>query len=122
MSNRVITISREFGSGGHLIGKRLAEKLQIPFYDKELLKDYSIVLPVVSTALGNSMIFCYRFDDNYSAGQKSVYKEGVTDTTTTENKQKTGYFGDYVPYCDYYGRYYYMDLRLLMGYNQGKMH
>lgn len=34
---RIITISREFGSGGRLIGKRLAEKLDIPYYDKELL-------------------------------------------------------------------------------------
>lgn len=33
----VITISREFGSGGHAIGKGLAQKLNIPFYDKELL-------------------------------------------------------------------------------------
>ena len=35
--NTIITIGREFGSGGHLIGKRLSKKLQIPFYDKELL-------------------------------------------------------------------------------------
>ena len=35
--NTIITIGREFGSGGHLIGKRLAQKLDIPFYDKELL-------------------------------------------------------------------------------------
>ena len=35
--NTIITIGREFGSGGHLVGKRLAEKLNIPFYDKELL-------------------------------------------------------------------------------------
>ncbi len=34
---KIITISREFGSGGRLIGKRLAEKLGIPFYDKQLL-------------------------------------------------------------------------------------
>ena len=27
MSNRVITISREFGSGGRTIGKKVAEKL-----------------------------------------------------------------------------------------------
>ncbi len=32
----VITISREFGAGGTAIGKRLAELLEIPFYDKEL--------------------------------------------------------------------------------------
>ncbi|MGN0159420.1 MAG: AAA family ATPase [Brotaphodocola sp.] len=34
---KVITISREFGSGGREIGFRLAEKLGIPFYDKELI-------------------------------------------------------------------------------------
>ena len=37
MDKKLITISREFGSGGRLIGKRLAEKLDIPYYDKELL-------------------------------------------------------------------------------------
>ncbi len=33
----IITIARQFGSGGHEIGRRLAEKLNIPCYDKELL-------------------------------------------------------------------------------------
>ena len=37
MKNRVITISREFGSGGRTIGKQVAEKLGIPCYDNELL-------------------------------------------------------------------------------------
>ena len=37
MSNRVITINRMFGSNGRLIGKTLAEKLEIGFYDKELI-------------------------------------------------------------------------------------
>ena len=34
---KIITISREFGSGGRIIGKRLAEKLDVPYYDRELL-------------------------------------------------------------------------------------
>ena len=34
--NKVITISREFGSGGREVGFRLAQKLGIPFYDKEI--------------------------------------------------------------------------------------
>ena len=34
----IVTISREFGSGGREIGKRLADKLNVPFYDKELLE------------------------------------------------------------------------------------
>ena len=36
-NNTIITISRQYGSGGREIGKRLAEKLGIPFYDKELI-------------------------------------------------------------------------------------
>ena len=38
MKNRVITISREFGSGGRTIGKLVAEKLGIPCYDHELIE------------------------------------------------------------------------------------
>ena len=37
MKNRVITISREFGSGGRTIGKRAAKELGIPCYDAELI-------------------------------------------------------------------------------------
>ena len=36
--SKVISISREFGSGGREIGYRLAQKLGIPFYDKELIE------------------------------------------------------------------------------------
>ena len=35
--SKVISISREFGSGGREIGYRLAKKLGIPFYDKEII-------------------------------------------------------------------------------------
>ena len=38
MSNRIITISREFGSGGRTIGKLVAERLGIPCYDQELIE------------------------------------------------------------------------------------
>lgn len=33
----VITISREYGSGGRFVGKLVSEKLGIPFYDKEII-------------------------------------------------------------------------------------
>lgn len=38
MSNKVITISREFGSGGRTVGKLVAEKLGIPCYDQEIIQ------------------------------------------------------------------------------------
>ena len=37
MEKKIITISREFGSGGRTIGRKIAEELGIPFYDKELV-------------------------------------------------------------------------------------
>ena len=40
-TNSVITIGRQFGSGGRYVGRLLAEKLEIPFYDKELLAEAS---------------------------------------------------------------------------------
>ena len=36
--NTIITIGRQFGSGGHEIGELLAKKLGIPFYDRNLVK------------------------------------------------------------------------------------
>lgn len=35
--NRIITISREFGSGGRTIGRETARRLGIPCYDQELI-------------------------------------------------------------------------------------
>ncbi len=38
MSHRIITIGREFGSGGRTIGREVAKKLGIPCYDQELIE------------------------------------------------------------------------------------
>ncbi len=42
MDKKIITISREFGSGGRTIGRKVAEKLGIPFYDKELVEQIAV--------------------------------------------------------------------------------
>jgi len=36
--NLIVTISREYGSGGHEIGQRVARKLGLPFYDRNLIE------------------------------------------------------------------------------------
>ena len=36
--NKIITISREYGAGGHSIGQQVAKELGIPFYDRDILK------------------------------------------------------------------------------------
>ena len=42
MEKKIITISREFGSGGRTIGHKVAEALNIPFYDKELVDQVAL--------------------------------------------------------------------------------
>ena len=37
--NRIITIGREFGSGGRELGRRIAEKLEIAYYDQEIITE-----------------------------------------------------------------------------------
>ena len=37
MKNLIITISRQYGSGGRQIGQQLAKELNLPFYDKEII-------------------------------------------------------------------------------------
>ena len=42
MEKKIITISREFGSGGRTIGHKVADALGIPFYDKELVEQIAL--------------------------------------------------------------------------------
>nr|DAD76307.1 MAG TPA: hypothetical protein [Siphoviridae sp. cttDR14] len=65
-----------------------------------LKQNEKICLPVVSSSFGNAISFRFAFDDNYSAGQKSV--------VFTED-DKTQYYSEYVPYTDYYGKFYWLD-------------
>ena len=39
MAKRIITISREFGSGGRFIGEKVAKKLGITYYDKNIISE-----------------------------------------------------------------------------------
>ncbi len=39
MKRRIITIGREFGSGGRELGRRLSEKLQLAYYDREIVTE-----------------------------------------------------------------------------------
>lgn len=59
MKKVIITIGREFGSGGREIGLKLAQKLDIPFYDKEL-----IVHAAEKTNLEESIV--ERYDEQHA--------------------------------------------------------
>ena len=76
MSHKIITISREFGSGGKYIGERVAEKLGIPYYDSVIMeriaeetgfvKDF--VAQIAEYAPSKS-IFSYAFVGRNTAGE-----------------------------------------------------
>ena len=42
MASKIITISRQFGSGGRTIGREVANRLGIPFYDKKLVDQIAL--------------------------------------------------------------------------------
>ena len=78
-SNNIITITRQYGSGGHDIGKDLAKKLNIAFYDKELIsiaaKESGIcpeVFANVDEKATNSLLYSlsmglYSYGNNFSS-------------------------------------------------------
>lgn len=79
MDKTIITIGRQFGSGGRAIGEKLAKKLDIAFYDKELIslaaKESGIapeVFDSVDEKAANSLLYSlsmglYNFGSGFSA-------------------------------------------------------
>lgn len=58
----VITISREYGSGGHTIGQMLADRLGMPLYDRQLIDETAHHLGIDQTVVAES-------DQNISSSQ-----------------------------------------------------
>lgn len=76
MSNKIITISREYGSGGKYIGELVAKKLGIPFYDKEIMEKIAEETGFVNEFIErlaeyapSKNIFAYAFVGRNSAGE-----------------------------------------------------
>ena len=68
----------------------------------------AINLPVISSAFGNSISFSWRYADNYSAGDISLFEANAF----TDPEDVSGYFQNSQPYTDYYGRLYYYNFDL----------
>lgn len=78
----VITIGRQFGSGGREIGKKLAESLDIPFYDRELIT-------LASKESGLCPEFFEKADERASHSLSYAFTLGFP------------FFGNVSPYNDY---------------------
>lgn len=76
MKHRIITISRQFGSGGRTIGKKLSEKLSIPCYDNELIEklaEQSGFTKNYITEQGEYAAYGNWFVNAFSAGRTADY-------------------------------------------------
>ena len=67
MDKRIITISRQYGSGGHAIARMVAERLDIPFYDNELITE-------VAKQSGFSEDFVKQNDEHASYSNSFLYQ------------------------------------------------
>ena len=72
-------------------------------FSKTFKPSTAVLLPVISSAFGNTMEFTWSYKDNYSAGISS---------TQQINGSVSGYFGAEVTYGDYYGKLYYQTFAL----------
>lgn len=80
-NNIIITIGRQFGSGGREVGKKLAEALNIGYYDKNLMK-------IAAEESGLSEDFFARADEQTSGGLAYAITMG------------NSYMGMFAPYAD----------------------
>ena len=70
MDNFVITIARQYGSGGRTIGEELAKKLGISYYDKDIIRMASEESGIHEQLFG-------RADENDSTKQRFFEKSGI---------------------------------------------
>ena len=68
----VITINRELGSGGRTVGRKLAEKLNVEFYDKAIIRGltekFNLTVEEVEKMKGKSRSWWTEFVNNLNAG------------------------------------------------------
>ena len=83
----IITIARQYGSGGREIGERVAKLLDIPMYDKELIKDAAAkgslneeVLRTTDESAANSLLYTLAMGSNVlGATMQFGYKMPLND-------------------------------------------
>lgn len=83
----IITIARQYGSGGREIGEKVAELLGIPLYDKELIKDAAAkgtlneeVIKSADESAANSLLYTLAMGSNVLGGAMNFgYKMPLND-------------------------------------------
>ena len=100
-NNLIIAIGRQFGSGGHEIGEKLAKKLGIKFYDKELAERENCVIVgrcadyILRDHPGLVSVFVHADKDFRAARVAEEYKlpdAKVRDMLVKTDKKRANYY------------------------------
>lgn len=87
--NKIVTISREFGSGGKEIGKRLADELGYSYYDSEIItllaKETGMTEEYIEN-ISEKGIYPYAFQFAKSFATYSIMQNNQTDILVAQNK------------------------------------
>lgn len=81
---KLVTISREYGSGGRIIGELLAEKLKVPFYDKEII-DMAVDQSGYSREVIEGAELKAKSSFAYSLASALSFNEGTTGSVLSVN-------------------------------------
>ena len=81
---KLVTISREYGSGGRIIGKLLADKLKVPFYDKEII-DMAVEQSGYSREIIEGAELKAKSSFAYSLASALSFNEGTTGSALSVN-------------------------------------
>ena len=84
--DRLITISREYGSGGRIIGKMVANMLNLPFYDKELI-DMAARKSGLSKEIIESAELRAKSSLSYTLSSTVTFGEGFSGDTIPMNEK-----------------------------------
>ena len=86
----IVTVSRQFASGGRELGKRLADELGLAYYDRELITQIassaSLTEDYVSKILENGGINNYVFSFAHSMPLAASMTQSVTDVLVAQQK------------------------------------
>ena len=92
----VISISREHGTGGKEIARKVAEKLELKFFDKEEIKEFAIANSIAESKYNDDEL--YKFYLSLDAEKDSIIKQAETIKmiAATNNCVIVGRCADYI--------------------------
>ncbi len=89
----VITVNRELGSGGRTIGRKLAERLEVKYYDKALIqgltKEYGLTVEEIEKIKAQKKTWWNEFNNYYKRRGSTTLPMEAETVLTTESMMAT---------------------------------